>query len=131
MPEAVPKFELREASPSCAILKCQGDLSWDDRDLLVDAVEQFLGTHGTARSVAIDLTSVQFINSAGIGALFQVLRKVRDREGRVALANLTPLMERIFEAVGLNRLTTVTDTVDEAVRQLTPHELPTPSAPPA
>lgn len=112
------KFELREISPTCLLLTCAGGLSWEDRDVLANEVAHFLEPRPALTGVVLDLAAVQFVNSAGLGALFQLIRRVRERGGRVVFANVPPTLLRMFHAVGIDRMAGIGADVKAAVALL-------------
>ncbi len=112
------KFELHEPQPGLLVLTCRGRLSWEDRELLAATVERRLVGRTALTGLVVDLGGVEFLNSAGLGALLQLLQRVRGRQGRVVFANVPPLIHRVFLAVGLDRLAPFVDGVDDAVTRL-------------
>ena len=63
--------------------------------------------------VVIDLTTVSFLDSAGLGALVGAIRRVRDAGGRVAVA-AQQAPARVLRTAGLDRIVTITDRLEEA-----------------
>jgi anti-anti-sigma factor len=112
------KFELREASPGYLILTGHGGLSWEDRELLSAGVEQYLVGCDTLHGVAFDMAHIQFVNSAGLGALFQLVQRVRSRGGGLAFVNVPPAIRRLLSTVGMERLAKFADSVPEALKLL-------------
>ena len=113
-----PKFQFRDAGPTCLLLSCEGGLSWEDRDMLTNEVERYLYPRPGVRDLAIDMSAVRFVNSAGLGALFQLYRRIRQRGGRVVFANVPAVVGRVFNAVGLDRLAQLVPDVPAAFQAL-------------
>jgi len=113
--EALMKFELREASPNCVVVTCRGGLSWEDRELLAANVEQYLAGREDGLDVVMDMGGVEFVNSAGLGALFQLVQRLRSRRGQLAFANIPPSIRRLLTTVGMERLSKFADTVSDAI----------------
>ena len=111
-------FELREASPGYVVLTCRGGLSWEDRELLVASVEQYLVGREKLRGLTLDMAGVEFVNSAGLGALFQLIRRVREQGGQIAFASIPPTIVRLFGTVGMERLARFADDVPDALALL-------------
>jgi anti-anti-sigma factor len=107
MNTAISKFAMQEAGPTCLVLRCEGVLSWDDRDVLANDVEAYFRPRPLLRDVVLDFAAVKFVNSAGLGALFQLTRRLRERQGQLVFANVPPLLTRVFNAVGLDRIAKV------------------------
>ena len=65
--------------------------------------------------LVIDLSSLSFIDSSGLGALVAALKAARQHGGNVRLCGLTPGVQSIFELTRLSRVFDVYDSVDAAV----------------
>ena len=59
------------------------------------------------RSIAIDLTSVDFMDSTGLGVLIGALKRLRESDGTLVLAGIKPAVGRVFEITGLDRIFTI------------------------
>ena len=112
------KFELREAGPGLLVLTARGGLSWEDRELLAASVERQLVGRNELRGVVLDMTDVEFVNSAGLGALFQLVQRLTSRGARLAFANVPAPIHRVFLTVGMDRLTVFGDDVAQALAKL-------------
>jgi anti-anti-sigma factor len=119
------KFELREAGPGCLVLTCHGGLSWEDRELLAASVEQYLTGRDTVHGLVLDMAAVEFVNSAGLGALFQLIQRLRGRGARLAFANVPPTIHRVLMTVGMVRLAAFGRDVPDALALLNPPAAPT------
>jgi len=64
------------------------------------------------------------VNSAGLGALFQVAQRIRSRGGQLAFANVPPAIQRLLATVGMSRLAVFGRDVTEALTLLAQHETP-------
>ncbi|MFH1747600.1 MAG: STAS domain-containing protein [Planctomycetota bacterium] len=118
MHETQMKFELREAGPGYLVLTCRGGLSWEDRELLTVSVEQHLAERPVIHGLVLDMSNVEFVNSAGLGALFQLIQRLRERGGQLAFAHVPPTLRRLFSAVGLDRVVTFGDDISMALQAL-------------
>lgn len=112
------KFALREIGPGCLLLTCQGGLSWEDREVLAAGIERFLHGGNPIRGLIADMAGVNFVNSAGLGALFQLVQRMRSRSARLVFVNVPPQIERLFATVGLTRLADIAPDVDTAWQTL-------------
>jgi anti-sigma B factor antagonist len=66
----------------------------------------------------IDLSSVPFMDSAGLGALIGGIRRAREAGGDVAVACSRPTLTRLLHTTGFDRIVPVTDTVEAAATAL-------------
>lgn len=77
-----------------------------------------LGELSAAPRLVIDLSSVPFMDSAGLGALIGGIRRAREAGGDVAVACSRPTLTRLLHTTGFDRIVPVTETLDEAVTAL-------------
>jgi len=54
--------------------------------------------------IVIDLSNVEFIDSAGVGTLISCLRIVTEREGQLRLCGLNRAVRVLFELMRMHRL---------------------------
>ena len=80
----------------------------------VSAFRQALADVASARHLVIDLSSVPFVDSAGLGALIGGIRRTRELGGQVAVACSRPTLVRLLRTTGFDRIVTVAETVAEA-----------------
>jgi anti-sigma B factor antagonist len=66
----------------------------------------------------LDLTHTVYMGSAVLGLLVNLRQRIKQRQGRLVLAGLTPQLEQIFRACCMERLFTMTKTRPEALRSL-------------
>ncbi len=66
----------------------------------------------------IDLSSVPFMDSAGLGALIGGIRRAREAGGDVAVACSRPTLTRLLHTTGFDRIVPVTETVQGAAAAL-------------
>lgn len=69
---------------------------------------------GGARHVAIDLSSVAFIDSMGLGALVAGLKNAKQHDGMLVLVGLREQARAIFELTMAYRIFDLFDTMNEA-----------------
>jgi hypothetical protein len=63
---------------------------------------------------------VVFIDSAGLGALIGGIRRAREWGGDVVLACSRPSLNRLLLMTGIDRIVTITDTVEQAAVAFAP-----------
>ena len=62
-----------------------------------------------------DLSRLQFIDSAGVGALLSCLRRVSAANGDLKLCGLSPAVRAVFDLARMHRLFDIFPTREEAV----------------
>ena len=77
-----------------------------------------LGELADKRYLLIDLSSVPFMDSAGLGALIGGIRRIRDAGGTVGVVCDWPSVLRLLHTTGFDRIVPVTETVESAVAAL-------------
>lgn len=64
--------------------------------------------------IVVDLEGVEFMDSSGLGVLVGALRRLKEREGTLALVCTKGPVLRILSITGLNKVFPVYQSVDEA-----------------
>jgi anti-anti-sigma factor len=73
---------------------------------------------GPSPRLVIDLSSVEYISSAGLRVLLVAARRVQTTGGRLALCALSQPVRQVFQLAGFVPLFTIDDTRDAAVARL-------------
>jgi anti-sigma B factor antagonist len=68
--------------------------------------------------VIVNLSGVQFIDSAGLGALIGGIRRVRESEGRVVIFSDREAITKLLHTTGFDRIVPVKDVYAEAISAL-------------
>lgn len=68
-----------------------------------------------ATRIVISLEHVNYVDSAGLGALIEIHRKTKTKGGRLVLANLGPKLRQALELAGLLTIFETCATAAEAV----------------
>ena len=94
-----------------AVFKLQGKLS-------LETVSNFLQTMRPERApeLVLDMSGVNFLDSAGIGALAQLFVHRRGRGQKFALAALTQQAKAVMEVAGLLKLLPAYASVTDAIQ---------------
>jgi anti-sigma B factor antagonist len=79
--------------------------------------EAFDELSGEARLI-VDLSAVQFMDSAGLGALIGGIRKVRENDGRISVLSTVPSITRLLHTTGFDRIVPVKEDLAEAIEVL-------------
>lgn len=94
-----------------SVVRPQGEIDANT----VGAFRDALSTLPGVQHLIIDLAEVPFLDSAGLGALIGVIRRVREADGDVAIAGPRPPLRRILLTTGLDRIVAVEDSVEAAL----------------
>ena len=66
-------------------------------------LDKMISDH-TIRWLILDFTTLQFMDSSGIGVILGRYRQMRDRGGQVGVIHMHPHIHRIFHMSGLDRV---------------------------
>ena len=106
------KIELTRVEES-ALVHVTGSINMNSAEDLRRELEK-LAVEKAPR-IVLDMTGVDFICSAGLGAIISAHLKCRHHKGRVLLVNPQPAVRQILETTRLTKLFPVYDNVDAAV----------------
>ena len=71
---------------------------------------------GDRPDVVVDLSGVEFLDSAGVGVLVGLFKNARLRGGRARFCGLTPGVRSVLELIQLDRIFEIYDDVEAAIR---------------
>ena len=97
------------------VLTLRGQILLDDGDLLFRRKIHELIENGRAK-IVVNLSEVDYIDSAGVGMIVGKLKTVREKGGDMKLLNLNTRGQRIFGITKLVFVFEVFDTEDAAVK---------------
>ncbi len=80
----------------------------DFKDAMVDYID------AGERQIVLDLTSVHFIDSSGLGAIVAVLKSI-GHTGSIKLCNLNECVMSVFELTCMNNVFSIYGTVEGAL----------------
>ncbi len=66
--------------------------------------------------IIFDLGDVNYISSAGWGIFIGEIREIRERDGDIKLACLTPEVEEVYKVLEFDTILQAYQTVDEAIQ---------------
>jgi anti-sigma B factor antagonist len=84
------------------VVAVEGQLIAGNKQQLRDAVN--LEIDRGARRFVIDFAETGYIDSAGLGALVSISKKIRDSQGSLRIAHLNEDLRTLFELTRLNSL---------------------------
>ncbi len=113
MPEANVKMNVRRVSQTTSIIDIQGDVSSFAEGVLMEAYAQ--ASSPTIRTLILNFTGLEYMNSSGIGLLVTLLIRVNRQKQRMLAYGLSDHYKHIFELTRLNEAIGLYDTEAEAV----------------
>lgn len=86
-------------------------------DTMLARVTEMLDAHQPPKLV-VDLASVKFIDSIALGTLVVLLRRVKENDGRLALAGLSGHALKVLQVTGLEKVFDLFSSVPAALENL-------------
>jgi anti-anti-sigma factor len=65
--------------------------------------------------IVVDLSKASFLDSSGLGALTNSMRRIERKGGRLVVVNTDPQLRRVFELTGLKRVLNVVPDREQAM----------------
>ena len=84
----------------------------------VGQFREVLSGLASSKRLVIDLSSVPFMDSAGLGALIGGIRRTRENSGVVSVACSRPTLTRLLHTTGFDRIVPVAQSLQDAVTAL-------------
>jgi anti-anti-sigma factor len=95
------------------VLRCGGNTEWRNPVDLVAAFDP-VGGGKPLRGLILDLQGIQYINSAGLGAIFALRKYAAQAGGTLVVARPSATVLRLLNTINLPTLIPVTASLDEA-----------------
>ena len=70
--------------------------------------------------IIVDLTETTFLDSTALGVLIGAVKRLRSRDGALAIVNIDENISKTFEITGLDQIFTIVPTREEAVDAVDP-----------
>lgn len=106
-------IESKRLEPGVSVIALSGRLTFGRDTEQLEALVRKLVDGGDRRFV-LDATALDYIDSAGIGALVSALTSVKKAGGDLRLAGANQRIVRLFSMTGVDKLLSVYPTVAEA-----------------
>jgi stage II sporulation protein AA (anti-sigma F factor antagonist) len=97
----------QESAGDVVIAKLAGRLDSSSASSIEEQLTRVI--ESDAPRLAIDLSKLEYISSAGLRVLLLVARKVQQAHGKLALFGLTPSVNEVFSMSGFNTILTIRD----------------------
>lgn len=94
------KFETYERDQQMQV-DLEGELDIDSTELIQD---ELLPRILDSKSISISLEKVPFVDSTGIGLLIEMVKQVRDTNGKIIITKVQKDVEEIFELLQIDEI---------------------------
>ncbi|MBM9498943.1 STAS domain-containing protein [Leptospira sp. 201903071] len=71
---------------------------------------------GDSRVLILDLSSVEFISSAGLRIIVAALRECKERDVELRLAGIKPAVKKVFDIIDMNSMFSIFETLESAIK---------------
>lgn len=92
-----------------------GELDVSSAPKLRQALVEVVAAASGPPRVVVDLAGVDFLDSTGLGVLLGGLKRVRARDGALALCRAEPQVRKVFEVTRVIEILPIHDELDAAV----------------
>ncbi|HRX87282.1 MAG TPA: STAS domain-containing protein [Phycisphaerae bacterium] len=96
------------------IVEVTGEVTLNDSPKFHGRLLQVLET--SPERLIIDLSAVTHIDSAGVGTLVEIFRRIKAADGKMFLVGLQPRVRGVFEITKLDRFFPILNSTDEALK---------------
>lgn len=98
-----------------AVLRLKGLLTRSTADLLKKEGLRLL--HGRYNQLLLNFADIDFVDSAGLGALVVLQKRIREHDGQLAVCHLATAVAKTIQLVRLDHVLTIFTTETEALSQ--------------
>jgi anti-anti-sigma factor len=98
------------------VIRIEGELRETGEEQFIQCVTECFDT--PACNVVLDLSGLNYVTSAGLGAIVRVTAQANQQGARVVLAAISPFMAGLMETTRLDKYFEIHPTVDAAVAAL-------------
>lgn len=113
MPQASVVMKTRHINATTSIIDIQGDVSAFAEQVLMNAYNE--ASTPTTRTIILNFTNLEYMNSSGIGLIVTLLIRVNRQKQRLLAFGLSDHYQHIFELTRLNDAIKVHESEAEAL----------------
>jgi len=113
----MPQSKTRKVEPDLTVVELSGHLNLGNELMSVETAVKRLIDEG-ARKLVIDVTRLEYIDSAGIGMLVACNGQMDRAGGKMRVAGAQGTVAKSFEVVHMDRITSLDADVDAALGKL-------------
>ena len=106
-------MDVRKASDRASIIEIRGDVTSGSEDVLMDAYTR--ASDGQTRSIVLDFSRLEYMNSGGIGLLVTLLVRANRQRQRLFAFGLNEHYRQIFELTRLDEAIEIYESETDAL----------------
>ncbi|MDF7807277.1 STAS domain-containing protein [Pontiellaceae bacterium B12219] len=107
-------YEIR-GDYTVGVVTVRGDLTATSVDKFRNKVAVLIAPNKNIRHFVIDFAQVNFMDSAGLGSLISIVKRIRDMKGDVKLARLNEAPKKLLNIVHAYKHFEIFDSLEEAI----------------
>ena len=111
----MPGSKIRQVEPDLTVVELSGHLHLGNELMGVESAVKRVIDEGT-RKLVIDVSKLEYIDSAGIGMLVACNGQIEKAGGKMRVAGAQGTVAKAFEVVHMDRITTLDPDLDAAFR---------------
>lgn len=114
----MPAFQIvkEKIQEGLVLLTVKGFLDAHTYEQLEKTIDELIDS-GTIK-IIVDLSSLDYISSAGAGVFIGAVAKAQENDGNLVLMRPSTNVREVFDLLGLSQIFTFKNTKEEAVRAL-------------
>jgi anti-sigma B factor antagonist len=113
MPQANVEMNVRRINATTSIIDIQGEVSAFAENVLMQAYTE--ASTPTTRTIILNFSGLEYMNSSGIGLLVTLLIRVNRQKQRLLSYGLSEHYQHIFEITRLSEAIGIYDTEEQAL----------------
>jgi anti-sigma B factor antagonist len=110
------QIDSRLEGEGSAVLALSGEVDVSNTPQVREAGVKLLAGGGTR--LVVDLSGADYMDSAGLGTLVGMLKRVKEAGGVMAIAGPQPRVRRLFEITGLDQIFSIYQDLDTAMKEV-------------
>jgi anti-sigma B factor antagonist len=109
------RTDVLEPEESVVVLLDEETLDASNAKTFKEQIQPLLSDY---RTVLLDMSQLNFVDSSGLGALLSCLRAMNNKDGHLKLYAMNKPVQALFELVRMHRIFSIYGNRDEAVATL-------------
>jgi anti-anti-sigma factor len=106
------KFAVQSSDAGVTRLECSGRITHADAKSAANPLLELVGPNAFAGKVLLDLSKVDYVDSAGVGWFIESNKQFQKSGGKLVLHSIPPLVSHIFRLLQMHTVLNLAD--DEA-----------------
>lgn len=106
-------LDVRKPNNSASVLDVKGDITAESEQVLMDAYQK--ASTDTTRSIVLNFSGLEYMNSGGIGLLVTMLVRANRQKQKLLAFGLTEHYKQIFELTRLDEAIAIYNSEDDAL----------------